>query len=121
MYRQIGGAMMVGLFGIMAVWAHEMPQMKPASAGFQQVQQLVGKWQGTSSSPMEPQGKPGPITTEFRLTAAGSAVEENLMKGTPNEMVDMYVDEGGKLAMTHYCASGKSAAHGFEKRRPRTK
>ena len=26
--------------------------------------------------------------------------------GTPNEMVSMYYDQGGKLAMTHYCVIG---------------
>ena len=28
------------------------------------------------------------------------------MQDTPHEMVDMYSDEGGKLAMIHYCAMG---------------
>ena len=87
------------------VWAHEEMTMKPASPEFQQIKQLVGQWQGTSS-PMGPEAKPGPVATEFHLTAAGSAIEENLMKGTPHEMVDMYTEEGGKLAMTHYCAMG---------------
>jgi hypothetical protein len=90
-------------------WAHDEKDMKAMhqtnSAEFQQMKQLVGKWQGTST-PMGPNDKPGPVATEFHLTAAGSAVEENLMKGTPHEMVDMYTDEGGRLAMTHYCAMG---------------
>jgi hypothetical protein len=80
-------------------------QPKPSSAEFQQLKQLVGKWQGTST-PMGPNEKAGPVATEFRLTAAGSAVEESLMKGTPHEMVDMYADENGQLAMKHYCAMG---------------
>jgi len=93
----------VGLSGI--VGAHEAPTMKPGSPELQQIKQLVGKWQGMST-PMGTNEKPGPVSTEFRLTAMGSAIEENLMKGSPEEMVDMYTDEGGKLAMTHYCAMG---------------
>lgn len=88
-----------------AAWSHEMPEMKPGSPEFQQVKQLVGKWTGTSS-PTGQDAKPEPVATEFRLTSEGSAIEENLLKGMPHEMVDMYTDEGGKLAMTHYCAMG---------------
>ena len=69
------------------------------------MKQLVGKWQGTTT-PMGPNDKPAPAVTEFRLTSGGSAIEENLAKGSPHEMVDMYTDEGGRLAMTHYCAMG---------------
>ena len=86
------------------VWAdadHKMP-MPQASKELEQVKQLAGTWKGTS------QGHDGvqPVTVEYRVTSAGSAVEEVLMKGTPHEMVDMYTDEGGKLTMTHYCAMG---------------
>jgi len=104
--NRIGVAMLMWSLSVAgSAWAHEMKEMKPASAEFQQIKQLVGKWEGTSS-PMGPEAKPGPVATEFRLTAAGTAVEENLMKGTPHEMVDMYTEEGGRLAMTHYCAMG---------------
>lgn len=73
------------------------------SKEFQQIKQLAGKWTGTSK---DNKGPDSPVTVEYRVTAAGSAVEERLMMGTPHEMVDMYDDEGGKLAMTHYCALG---------------
>jgi hypothetical protein len=88
-----------------AVWAHNDMTMLPTSQEFQQVKQLVGKWEGTST-PMGPDTKPETVATEFRVTAGGSAIEENLLKGTPHEMVDMYTEESGKLAMTHYCAMG---------------
>jgi hypothetical protein len=92
-------------FGAAALWAHEhqMPPRAPNSKEFDQLKQLVGTWQGMAA--ME-NGKPGPTATQFKLTAAGSAIEETLMPGTPKEMVDMYTDEGGKLAMVHYCAVG---------------
>jgi len=86
-------------------WSHEPPVAKVMSPEFQEVKQLVGRWEGTST-PMGPESKSGAVATEFRLTAAGSAIEENLFKGTPSEMVDMYTEVSGKLAMTHYCAMG---------------
>ena len=33
-------------------------------------------------------------------------LEERCFAGTPNEMVTMYYDQKGKLAMTHYCVLG---------------
>src|SRR5258708_34195109 len=97
----------VGVFGSLpgAAHGHDMPAPKPSTAEFNQVQQLTGKWSGTESHPGSAE-KPSPVTTEFRGTSAGSAIEEVLMRGTPHEMVDMYSDEGGKLGMVHYCALG---------------
>ena len=44
------------------------------------------------------------------LLAAGSVLEERVFAGTPNEMVTMYYDQNGKLAMTHYCILGNRPA-----------
>ncbi len=49
---------------------------------------------------------PMEITAEYRLVAGGSAIEERIFVGTPKEMVTMYHDKQGKLAMTHYCMLG---------------
>jgi hypothetical protein len=60
---------------------------------------LVGTWKGTHNmgqGPME-------MTVEYRLVAGGSVVEERIFAGTPMEMVTMYHDRNGKLALTHYC------------------
>jgi hypothetical protein len=40
---------------------------------------------------------------EYHLTAGGSALVETLFPGSPEEMVSVYQDQKGKLAMTHYC------------------
>jgi len=87
-------------------WAHEEHQRPAARRGspeLEAMKRLAGKWNGAM---MGEGGKPEAATAEFKVTSAGSAVEETLGKGTPFEMVDMYVDQGGKLAMTHYCAIG---------------
>ena len=49
---------------------------------------------------------PEEITVQYRVIAAGSVVEERCFSGTPNEMVTMFYDKDGKLAMTHYCMLG---------------
>ena len=69
------------------------------SPEFEHVKQLVGTWEGTSSM-----GKAGEKTrVEYRLTSGGSALVETLSPGNEEEMVSMYYDQNGKLAMTHYC------------------
>lgn len=78
------------------------PAPKPASAEFERMKTLVGDWQGKSDMGQGPVD----INISYRLIAAGSVLEERVFAGTPNEMVTMYYDEKGKLAMTHYCMLG---------------
>jgi len=63
---------------------------------------LVGTWQGKTDVGQGPVD----MTIEYRLLAGGTIVEERSFPGTPMEMVTMYYDRGGKLAMTHYCVMG---------------
>lgn len=69
------------------------------STEFERMKQLVGAWEGTSDM-----GKKGEkVRVEYRLTAGGSALVETLSPGSAEEMVSIYHDRKGKLAMTHYC------------------
>jgi hypothetical protein len=69
------------------------------SAEFERMKQLVGTWEGTSDM-----GKPGEkVKVEYRLSAGGSALVETLFPGSGEEMVSVYTDRNGTLAMTHYC------------------
>src|SRR6266498_1969686 len=75
------------------------PKSAPASAEFERMKSLVGTWKGKTDmgqGPME-------FTVEYRLVSGGSAIEERIFAGTPKEMVTMYHDKDGKLALTHYC------------------
>src|SRR5829696_4476299 len=69
---------------------------RPTSAEFDRIKALVGTWSGKTDMGQ------GPIdmTVQYRLLAGGSVVEEKVFAGTPNEMVTMYFDRGGKLALT---------------------
>ncbi len=82
--------------------AGEPGQPKVGSPEFERMKTLVGTWTGKADMGQGPVD----MTIQYRLIAAGSVVEERSMAGTPNEMVTMFYDKAGKLAMTHYCMLG---------------
>lgn len=93
----------VTLFTAFSLRAAEGPQQpKKGSPEFERMKTLVGDWKGK----MDMGQGPIDFTLSFRLLAGGSAVEERSFAGTPKEMVTMYYDQGGKLALTHYCSLG---------------
>ena len=77
-------------------------ETKPSSPEFERMKTLVGTWNGKADMGQ------GPIdfSLHYRLLAGGSVLEERCFAGTPNEMVTMYYDQNGRLAMTHYCMFG---------------
>lgn len=86
--------------------AAEPAAPKPSSAEFERMKSLVGTWTGKTDFGQGPVD----MTVRYRLIAAGSVLEERCFEGTPNEMVTMYFDKGGKLSMTHYCMMGNQPA-----------
>ncbi|MDD1612269.1 MAG: hypothetical protein LUQ57_03925, partial [Methylococcaceae bacterium] len=80
----------------------ENAKAKTDSPEFARMKSLVGSWTGKADMGQ------GPIdmTIQYRLLAGGSVLEERCFVGTPNEMVTMYYDQAGQLAMTHYCVFG---------------
>ncbi len=82
--------------------AHDAPEPKKGSPEFERMKTLVGTWKGTTDMG---QG-PVELTLQYRLLAGGSVLEERVFAGTPHEMVTMYYEKGGKLALTHYCVMG---------------
>jgi hypothetical protein len=91
---------LAGSFFVMA--EEQKAAAKPGSAEFEKMKTLVGKWSGKVDMGQGPVD----MVAEYRVIAAGSVVEERVFPGTPMEMVSMYYDKGGKLAMTHYCMLG---------------
>ena len=77
-------------------------QTKTGSSEFERMKSLVGTWSGKVDMG---QGLVD-MTANYRLLAAGSVLEERVFAGTPNEMITMFFDKGGKLAATHYCVFG---------------
>lgn len=100
-------ALLTGAFGAFGAFAEEAkeapaPAPKTYSAEFERMKTLVGKWSGKTDMGKGPVEMP----VEYRIIAGGSVVEERVFPGTPQEMVSMYYDKDGKLAMTHYCVMG---------------
>lgn len=86
--------------------AGDPPKPKPGSAEFERMKTLVGTWTGKTDMGQGPVD----MTIRYRLLAAGSVLEERCFENTPNEMVTMYFDKDGKLALTHYCMMGNRPA-----------
>jgi len=72
------------------------------SKDFEKMKGLVGIWEGSMDM-----GKGiVAIKVTYELTSAGNAILERLFVGHPHEMITVYYDYNGKLAMTHYCSLG---------------
>jgi hypothetical protein len=90
------------LLAAFSLKAGEPQKSKPCSPEFDRLKTLVGTWTGKTNMGQGPVD----MTVQYRLLAGGSVLEERVFAGTPNEMVTMYYDKAGKLAMTHYCMLG---------------
>ena len=72
------------------------------SKDFEKMKELVGIWEGS----MDMGKGTVAIKATYELTSAGNAILERLFVGHPHEMITVYYDYNGKLAMTHYCSLG---------------
>jgi hypothetical protein len=96
----LGAALCLFLAGPVVLHAGEHQSVPyTGSPEFERVKQLVGTWEGTAD--MVKAGEK--VRVEYRLSAGGSALMETLFPGSGEEMVSVYYDQNGKLAMTHYC------------------
>lgn len=103
MKNRLIGVCAIGLVvGSLALSASEPAKAKPGSPEFERLKTLVGTWEGKTDMGQGPVD----LKVQFRLLAGGSVLEERVFAGTPNEMITMYYDQGGKLALTHYCVLG---------------
>ena len=72
------------------------------SKDFEKMKALVGVWEGKADM-----GKgQEQFKLTYELTSAGNAIVERFDAGKPHEMVTVYHDYNGQLAMTHYCSLG---------------
>jgi hypothetical protein len=76
---------------------------KADAPGFERFKQLEGEWVGVSDKPVHAAGTPRVV---FKVTSAGSAVEETMLPGTDHEMINMIHPDGDDIVLTHYCAIG---------------
>jgi hypothetical protein len=81
---------------------HTMPAPPAHSKDFDFMKGFIGAWEGRTDMGKGPEA----IKATYELTSAGNAIVERLFAGTNHEMVTIYHDFNGKLAMTHYCSLG---------------
>ncbi len=62
---------------------------------------LAGTWVGKAGSGDDTSD----VEVTYRVIAAGSAVVEEMFRGTPHEMITVYYLDDGQLVLTHYCAA----------------
>ncbi len=80
---------------------HKIPPA-PANAGLDTMKKLAGTWLVADKD-----GKPtDQVASVIKVTAGGSAVQETLFPGQPQEMMSVYTADGANLVMTHYCILG---------------
>jgi hypothetical protein len=82
----------------------DKPGKAPAAShpGLERLKTLAGTWVAAGED-----GKPtDQVVSVIKVTAGGSAVQETLFPGQPQEMVSIYHRDGADLQMTHYCALG---------------
>ncbi len=90
--------------GVALSLAEEMNPPPPyeGSPALKTMKALAGSWEGTHMM----HGKEIPAAIEYKVSSNGSTVVETMFPGSPHEMINVYHDKAGKLAMTHYCAMG---------------
>ena len=88
------------------VFAEEAKEMElppyEGTPALKTMKALAGTWEGTHIM----HGKEIPAKIEYKVSSNGSTVVETMFPGSPQEMVNVYYDKSGKLAMTHYCSVG---------------
>ena len=82
---------------------HEAHPAKPAPAALDRFKALAGEWVAAEDSELS---KKGDLVARYVVTAAGSAVVETVVPGSPHEMVTVYHADGSDLVLTHYCMEG---------------
>ena len=86
--------------------AGETEKSRSGSPEFERMKSLVGTWTGKTDMGQGPVD----MTVEYRLVAAGSAVEERCFPGTTNEMVSMAAPPVPSLMTLHNTCAGPNAS-----------
>src|SRR5438128_1575908 len=95
------------MFRVLCVSLLSILLMAPALRGddkkdpLEAVKALAGTW--VPEKPMD--GHPGG-EINFKVTSAGTVVQETMFPGSEHEMVNMYHMDGDNFLVTHYCAMG---------------
>ncbi len=73
----------------------------PAQICFAKLKKLAGDWTHKDDK----SGKET-VTLRYRVISGGTAVEEEMLPGSPGSMTSIYHLDRGNLVMTHFCSMG---------------
>jgi hypothetical protein len=73
-----------------------------SASAFDRFKALQGEW----IAKPDKTGNAPKLRCVFKVTSAGSAVEETMLPGTKHEMINMIHPDGDGVVLTHYCAAG---------------
>lgn len=81
----------------------DKPKSKETSAQicFAKLKKLAGDW-----THKEDKSGKETVSLRYRVISGGTAVEEELLPGSPGAMTSIYHLDNGNLVMTHYCSLG---------------
>ena len=81
----------------------EKPERKETASRicFAKLKKLTGDW-----THKEDKSGKETVALRYRVISGGSAVEEEMMPGSPQGMTSVYHLDNGSLVMTHYCSIG---------------
>ncbi|RIL11149.1 MAG: hypothetical protein DCC75_02940 [Proteobacteria bacterium] len=80
---------------------HDRQCGKSSDLTLDKMKSLAGVWQ---SAELGRDGKKERVV--YKVISGGTALQEILFPGDAHEMVSIYHNDGGSVAMTHYCALG---------------
>jgi len=93
----------IGIAMTLAAWAPAVVAPSP-TADFDALKSLAGDWVRVGDD-----GKAtGEVTSQWRVTAAGTAIVETLFPETEKEMVTIYRRDGDYIVLTHHCMLGNA-------------
>lgn len=92
-------SILLAVLAASAAVAQPAERAAPAAASFAALQALVGTWRIAD----RPQSA---LRVRFSLTAGGSVLVEEWLRGTEPHSVTLYHRDGEALIATHYCPQG---------------
>jgi hypothetical protein len=100
--RTVFALLVIALIGAAGSARAEEKAAPATSPRFEALKKLAGDW-----VEVDKDGKPmDKVVSSFRVTSAGSALQETIFPGTDHEMLTIYHMDGADLVLTHYCVLG---------------
>lgn len=95
--KKLGSMFLFSLALVFSAWP--LAAQKSANPGYEKLKTLVGEWEGKT-------GDGTRIQVSYQLVSNGTALLETLQPSDKETMLTLYVPDGARVAVTHYCSAG---------------